>query len=98
MDTKFKYSGHELDYTNLGVNIDSISFYSELDDDGGIQEQNDVEFGHCELSGIKGNLVTCVALTAAEGELVEFQVLDVFVHGDVDNPAMPTLGALSGAF
>ena len=67
------------------INQNSISFYSDKD---GI-DQNDVDFGVCDITNREGNLVTCTALTS-DGDIVEFQALESLVSG--------ALGKIAGAF
>lgn len=70
---------------DMGLRGDTISFY--VDKDG--NEQSDVSFGDCEISGIVGNLVDCTAL-GEDGKVYSFQAGEWLVSGH--------LGKIAGAF
>lgn len=63
----------------------SISFYVSEDS----ENEGESFFGLCELSGMKGDVVSCRALDT-EGNLVRFNAGTWLVHG--------ALGKLAGAF
>lgn len=74
-----------MEYHN--INIDSISFYSRLDD---ADDGDDVEFGYCEFTEQDCELVWCTARDSLTGAVIEFRVDHELVHGH--------LGELAGAF
>lgn len=69
----------------LGVDLRTISFYQTIDD-----EEAETHFGTCDLTGMRGDLVPCIALDSETKEVVEFEVLASIVHS--------TLGKYAGAF
>ena len=101
INTKLNYENEEYDLDDLGVRYNTITFYTGTcyecggdDDDCKVCDEHGLvetesEFGRCDLTNWRGSVVSCIGLNSA-GELVEFQVLDTFVHG--------RLGKLAGAF
>jgi hypothetical protein len=101
MNTKLKYEGETYDLNDLGVRYNTITFYtapcyecSGTDEECKVCDEYgyvdaETNFGTCDLTGWKGNVVPCIGLDA-DGEIVHFKVLDSFVHG--------RLGKLAGAF
>lgn len=101
MNTRIKYEGETYDLNDLGVRFDTINFYTapcyecggnddactECSEHGYVDAEAD--FGTCDLTGWKGNVVPCIGLDA-DDNVVNFKVLDTFVHG--------RLGKLAGAF
>ncbi len=85
MNTRIRYEGELYDLADLDIRYDTITFYATKEND-----EAESNFGTCDLTGWKGNVVPCIALSTSTGEVVEFEVLDVFVHG--------RLGKLAGAF
>lgn len=80
----------EVRLKEMGLNPDTISFYSTYNSDTKeCEDSNDVEFGECEISGIVGNLVNCCA-SDTDGEIHNFQAGEWLVGGH--------LGKLAGAF
>ncbi|NJO65363.1 MAG: hypothetical protein HC836_46905 [Richelia sp. RM2_1_2] len=71
-----------------GLQGSVFSFYSSIED-GVATEMPDTEFGHCDLSGERGDLVNCTTLDT-DGNIVNLQVGTWLVHGH--------LGKLAGAF
>lgn len=72
-----------------GIDARSISFYERLDGNGST-ETSDESFGTCDISGIRGSLVPCVACTEEGGELIEFEAGEWLVDG--------ALGKIAGYF
>ena len=68
-----------------GLQGSVFSFYTDTEGN----ELPDTEFGTCELSGIRGDLVNCITLDT-EGNVVSILVGTWLVHGH--------LGKLAGAF
>lgn len=68
-----------------GLRADTFSFY--VDAEG--NEQGDVSFGVCELSGVRGDLAGCVCLDT-DDNLIFINVGTWLIHGH--------LGRLAGAF
>lgn len=62
------------------IRVETISFY--VDD-------SEASFGTCDLTGERGNVVQCSALTI-HGDVYHFEAGDWLVHG--------LLGKLAGAF
>lgn len=92
MRTKFvKIDGEEYDLADLGIRYNTISFYCTKDD-----TEAESNFGTCDLTGIRGNVVPCIALDA-DGDVVEFEVLECIVHGG-EGVKGALLGRLAGAF
>jgi hypothetical protein len=74
----------------MGLLVDTISFHCVYNEDKDeCEDDYDVEFGDCEISGEIGNLVSCTAL-GTDGKVYNFQALDSLVGGN--------LGSLAGAF
>ena len=73
-----------------GIQGSTISFYvSEEPDENGEYSESESFFGTCDLSGIKGDIVHCMAL-GKDGELIHFDAGTWLVHGH--------LGRIAGAF
>ena len=70
---------------NQGLQGSVFSFYVDIDGN----EMSDCEFGTCELSSIRGDLVNCITLDT-DGNVVSILVGTWLVHGH--------LGKLAGAF
>lgn len=82
--TPIKYDGQTYDLDSLGIRFNTVSFFRTKEDD-----EAESYFGTCDLTGIKGNIVPCIALDH-DGAVVQFGVLDSIVQGK--------LGRLAGAF
>lgn len=91
MNTIIRIDGEAYDLADLGIRYNTISFYRTKDDD-----EAESNFGTCDLTGIRGNVVPCIALDA-DDEIVEFEVLECIVHGGTDVRGA-LLGRLAGAF
>lgn len=85
-----------------GIDPKTISFYSmpaesctwldELERDDDDDSPVDVEghYGTCDITGIQGTVVPCMACLKDSGEIIEFEALESLVGGP--------LGKLAGAF
>lgn len=85
MNTRFKYDGEEYDLNDLGVRLNTVSFFCTKNND-----EAEPFFGTCDLTGIKGSVVPCIGIAQDSDEIVEFEVLESIVGG--------RLGKLAGAF
>lgn len=70
-----------------GIRANTISFY--VAEEGSDDDDSEAFFGTCDLSGIRGDVVHCMALDRND-EIVRFEAGTWLVHG--------YLGKLAGAF
>lgn len=78
----------------LDIRPNTVSFYvatpEECDDEGDCTDgESEAFFGTCDISGIRGDIVHCMALNS-KNEVVRFDAGTWLVHGH--------LGKLAGAF
>lgn len=74
---------------DLDIQASTISFYNVLTEDGEDAEDAEGYFGTCDLSGMQGDVVPCLALNS-KGKIISFEAGTWLVHG--------ILGKLAGAF
>jgi hypothetical protein len=100
MNTIIQIDTEKYELKDLGIKFHTISFYSQhvgTESNGNtIMDEQEANFGTCDLTGIRGNVVPCVALDD-DGNIVNFEVLECIVHGG-EGVKGALLGRLAGAF